>query len=463
MSDHETNPDVLNCDTTKTDAKDPNTTCDTATNSNKTTPEVTPPHVTTPENTISDRKLRANQENARKSTGPRTAEGKAKARRNALKHGMTCERVNLFGSDAKLYTDRLDRWTKAAKPRNDMELYQLESAVRATVNLDRCARNAKAELDRRERRVVGNWEGVQTKKVKQATEHWTTEPANCVTELETFARGVEWLLAGWEDLAQKLEAKEYWSLGDFWLAMRLMGKCPEMRHEGDKEVSALRTLVIAALPEINADDVDLILGIDSSQLDPEARAAQFDGKLPSREDALEGLWATYDAEIERLAALREKLWERMDWPALSKKIDLASFDGSKKGVLRRRYESANHLDMHRCLKQLTEQRKQHDLRVEEEREIEEKAKAKEAAARRLKVNFEVEQRQRARLRNEPKSSAATEGQVSTSGKSANKRPRDFATPEEYVQWVIGAKDAAPEGTSPSKPAVQDAGEAQKPS
>ena len=31
-------------------------------------------------------------------------------------------------------------------------------------------------------------------------------------------------------------------------------------------------------------------------------------------------------------------------------VDLAAFDDSKSGVLRRRYESANHMDLHRCLK-----------------------------------------------------------------------------------------------------------------
>ena len=41
----------------------------------------------------SPRQLEANRENARRSTGPRTEEGKVESRRNALRHGLTAETV----------------------------------------------------------------------------------------------------------------------------------------------------------------------------------------------------------------------------------------------------------------------------------------------------------------------------------------------------------------------------------
>jgi hypothetical protein len=44
---------------------------------------------------ISDRKLRANRANAKRSTGPRTDAGKAASRRNALKHGILSLSVDL--------------------------------------------------------------------------------------------------------------------------------------------------------------------------------------------------------------------------------------------------------------------------------------------------------------------------------------------------------------------------------
>lgn len=44
---------------------------------------------------VSEAKLQANRANAKKSTGPRTAHGKAWSRRNALRHGLT-SRIVLF-------------------------------------------------------------------------------------------------------------------------------------------------------------------------------------------------------------------------------------------------------------------------------------------------------------------------------------------------------------------------------
>jgi hypothetical protein len=49
--------------------------------------------------TVSERKLKANRENAKKSTGPRTSRGKGFSRRNALKHGLFVRHITEFRAD----------------------------------------------------------------------------------------------------------------------------------------------------------------------------------------------------------------------------------------------------------------------------------------------------------------------------------------------------------------------------
>jgi hypothetical protein len=47
-----------------------------------------------------ERQIAANRLNAQRSTGPRTEAGKANSRRNALKHGLTAEKMLLEYEDA---------------------------------------------------------------------------------------------------------------------------------------------------------------------------------------------------------------------------------------------------------------------------------------------------------------------------------------------------------------------------
>ena len=54
---------------------------------------------------ISEKKRLANQRNAQKSTGPRTAEGKAKSAQNARTHGLFCQEIVLMTEDRSLFID----------------------------------------------------------------------------------------------------------------------------------------------------------------------------------------------------------------------------------------------------------------------------------------------------------------------------------------------------------------------
>jgi hypothetical protein len=55
---------------------------------------------------MSDKQLRANQSNALRSTGPKTQEGKARCKMNALKHGLASRHFIIDGEDP-LYVDEL--------------------------------------------------------------------------------------------------------------------------------------------------------------------------------------------------------------------------------------------------------------------------------------------------------------------------------------------------------------------
>ena len=87
-----------------------------------------------------------NRRNAQKSTGPKTAEGKARSRFNAVKHGCRARLPILPGEDPEAYQDRLDAWIGKFAPRDAVELYLVERAVHVSWQLDRADRAEVARL-----------------------------------------------------------------------------------------------------------------------------------------------------------------------------------------------------------------------------------------------------------------------------------------------------------------------------
>ncbi len=61
-----------------------------------------------PQKTVSPRKLQANRENAKKSTGPKTPQGKRYSSFNAIKHRLQAKKV-MFAPDGKLLNEGLQR------------------------------------------------------------------------------------------------------------------------------------------------------------------------------------------------------------------------------------------------------------------------------------------------------------------------------------------------------------------
>ena len=99
------------------------------------------------------RKMEANRRNAQKSTGPRTEEGKAKVKFNALKHGMTAETVVLPHEDAAAYEQRLETWTRELNPPGKLGHYLAERVVRISWQLDRADFHERDRLANRLRKA----------------------------------------------------------------------------------------------------------------------------------------------------------------------------------------------------------------------------------------------------------------------------------------------------------------------
>src|SRR4051812_33538080 len=61
-------------------------------------------------------RARTNQNNSRKSTGPRTDAGKKSASMNSYKHGLCAKKMALPTEDATLLQEKLDHWVDHYQP-----------------------------------------------------------------------------------------------------------------------------------------------------------------------------------------------------------------------------------------------------------------------------------------------------------------------------------------------------------
>ena len=95
----------------------------------------------------SEAQILANRRNAQKSTGPRTAEGKAAVSQNAVKHGLTADKDVIFSenqADFELYREQILAELDPASP---MESMLAERIVSLSWRLKRASRIQNQAID----------------------------------------------------------------------------------------------------------------------------------------------------------------------------------------------------------------------------------------------------------------------------------------------------------------------------
>ena len=87
-----------------------------------------------------DAQLAANRANAARSTGPRTAAGKERAARNALRHGMSSKQLVVFDERAEDFARFNERMRAALAPADEFEEQLVERIVICQWRLRRTGR-----------------------------------------------------------------------------------------------------------------------------------------------------------------------------------------------------------------------------------------------------------------------------------------------------------------------------------
>jgi hypothetical protein len=189
------------------------------------------------------------QENASRSTGPKTPEGKARSSRNALRHGLTAEVLALPGEDPEEIQTLKDLFTSAHQPKTPDECELVEQLTLTTLRLGRLQEAGHALVADQVRYAAANWTHAQETRLHDLKRLLKTEPARAVLELRSFGLGVDWMLSCWVDLMKVLDAEGYWNNpGLLDIALNLTGYSMERLKEEDPEAYLLARMATYASP-----------------------------------------------------------------------------------------------------------------------------------------------------------------------------------------------------------------------
>ena len=332
----------------------------------------------------SSKQAEANRLNARKSTGPRTPDGKRKSSKNALKHGMTSKDVVLPNEDPAEFKARLDHWNSFYIPACPAEAAMIEQAVNAKRKHDRINRVETQKLSEKVRHAVDRYDLEKFTDAEGLGQRLCFEPLNrCVNpqihdpvvrgrieqrqndipailtrQLQITAQGCNLLIERWIELGEMLKLHGYWHYTEKFRVIRLLGRNPEDVLE-DLLVQRIFLACNVLHPDTQDGDPDGFdlwdecyqakLGIEGKPMYM-MQAENIRKLRPKDKLAAQAiLWDIFAQEVSRLKDLKKHYLDPLDDADRAGAQDRAMFDDSKEAVLMRRYETACEREFHRAI------------------------------------------------------------------------------------------------------------------
>jgi hypothetical protein len=177
---------------------------------------------------VSEARVEANRRNARLSTGPKTAEGKAKSRANALKHGF-CASVVVVEDQEAIETRSLE-WFYALNPQNRYQAWMVDEMAVVSLRIDRSERLERRARDKRSLRAELCWDDDRKLEAARIGEDLKIHPEATVQALKRTPQGCEWLMTRWAMLAHAADLKQGWTPAQKRLAFDLLATPEEFRE-----------------------------------------------------------------------------------------------------------------------------------------------------------------------------------------------------------------------------------------
>jgi hypothetical protein len=298
-----------------------------------------------------EQRQKINAQNAQKSTGPRTPEGRARSRTNALKHGLTAQTLALPSEDPEVVAQHVDLWVDTYQPRAPAELVLVEEAAKAALTLRRCTVREKSLVEDHVANLAVKIHHADEDQLADLQKLLETDPAIAARHLKRFSHGVRWMIERWR-LFHKLAQRQGY-IGQAVLtreAVRLLG-CDPNEPKTSLVSGYLLTLADAsAWPEPN--EGYLARHLDSKKIHPEYRIVHGDSPLP-QDEARATVRVIVEGELRALEGLLPWL-EKHEEARLERAKAVAVLpEDSPDARLLLRYHKSAEVAFHKAYKELT--------------------------------------------------------------------------------------------------------------
>jgi hypothetical protein len=278
-------------------------------------------------------RILANQANAQRSIGPKTAEGKAASRRNGLKHGLSGQGVVLDPEALDEVAARSESLHDELGPKSVLGRILVDQLAVLSVKLERAAKQEAASLAVRVRHASADFDDERFDQAERLFESLADDPRRSLRELKKSPEGVDRLIEAWAEVRATLSRK-----------IRPTCNLEKIAHLLGLPTGSLSGTRLDALTQATWGNFNHLDESERTSLDPEARKAWACAQLIER----------IDGEIDQLKALRETFdFEGIDRDRAGAG-DRALFDPSREASLARRYESEARRCFFKTLNELRE-------------------------------------------------------------------------------------------------------------
>ncbi len=274
--------------------------------------------------TISAAKLAANQRNAQQSSGPKTLEGKARSRANAVKHGLTGAGIALPGEDAAMVEARfLDLQEQMAPDGIEGALLVRQMAL-SSLRIDRAAQQETAALARLARHAATEFDLAHAAEVERLFDTIEDNPSEHHRRLLTSTAGIDLIDRTLDAIRDQVESGAYRLWQD--------------THRS--QIEALFGGTFGAFPVARVGALLLALSGDFLFIPPREWAGIAEEARP--EWAATALMERIDTERARLLAIRAAIDPTILSADRQEAARHALFDPPPALVLARKYEATAH-------------------------------------------------------------------------------------------------------------------------